>query len=256
MELAIGILSALLIVSVVINIILLAKQFSGRFWFGHRSKGDLGENLVYGELKQSGITPQYIFSNYILREKDKTREIDHICINRNGVFVIEVKTYGGKIIGNDDWHEWTQQMPNGEEHKFYNPVKQNFTHLYCLKKLLPAGIPIYNCVVFASGDIKYVRSAYTMTLGGLQMAVCHAVNGTQISDEQVEKINEILIANEDECSSDAHAGSVIKIRDEIASGICPRCKGKLVLREGPYGKFYGCINYPQCTFKKKIEDPN
>ena len=28
---------------------------------------------------------------------------------------------------------------------------------------------------------------------------------------------------------------------------CPSCDGKLVYREGKYGGFYGCENYPQCT---------
>ena len=29
---------------------------------------------------------------------------------------------------------------------------------------------------------------------------------------------------------------------------CPKCGGKLVLRYGKYGKFYGCSNYPKCLF--------
>lgn len=31
---------------------------------------------------------------------------------------------------------------------------------------------------------------------------------------------------------------------KIASGICPRCGGNLVRRNGKYGSFYGCSNYP------------
>jgi hypothetical protein len=38
----------------------------------------------------------------------------------------------------------------------------------------------------------------------------------------------------------------------IASGICPRCKGKLVVRKGKYGEFLGCSNYPQCNFKSNV----
>lgn len=32
---------------------------------------------------------------------------------------------------------------------------------------------------------------------------------------------------------------------------CPLCDGKLTLREGKFGKFYGCSNYPKCKFTKK-----
>ena len=35
---------------------------------------------------------------------------------------------------------------------------------------------------------------------------------------------------------------------KIASGICPKCGGTLVLRHGKYGSFYGCSNYPKCRY--------
>ena len=39
---------------------------------------------------------------------------------------------------------------------------------------------------------------------------------------------------------------------------CPECKtGYLVEREGEYGLFFGCSNYPYCKYSKKInEDTN
>ncbi len=37
--------------------------------------------------------------------------------------------------------------------------------------------------------------------------------------------------------------------DIIKWNLCPQCgKGNLVLREGKYGKFYGCSDYPNCRF--------
>ena len=46
-------------------------------------------------------------------------------------------------------------------------------------------------------------------------------------------------------------GIPILMCDKIARNICPRCGGKLVLRYGKYGQFYGCENYPNCKFVKK-----
>ena len=41
----------------------------------------------------------------------------------------------------------------------------------------------------------------------------------------------------------------IKEKDNLrASLVCPRCNSQLVLRDGKYGKFYGCSNYPYCKF--------
>jgi len=33
---------------------------------------------------------------------------------------------------------------------------------------------------------------------------------------------------------------------------CPKCKGEMVLRDGKYGKFYGCVNYPDCNGMTKL----
>ena len=34
--------------------------------------------------------------------------------------------------------------------------------------------------------------------------------------------------------------------------ICPKCHGSLIERNGKYGPFIGCSNYPKCKFIKKI----
>ena len=33
---------------------------------------------------------------------------------------------------------------------------------------------------------------------------------------------------------------------------CPECGSKLVEKDGRYGKFYGCSNYPKCKFTKNL----
>ena len=34
--------------------------------------------------------------------------------------------------------------------------------------------------------------------------------------------------------------------------ICPQCGGRLILRRGKFGKFYGCENYPSCRYTESI----
>ena len=49
-----------------------------------------------------------------------------------------------------------------------------------------------------------------------------------------------------------HLGNVYRNKERrdsaVASGRCPRCGGNLVLRNGKYGQFYGCSNYPRCNY--------
>lgn len=35
---------------------------------------------------------------------------------------------------------------------------------------------------------------------------------------------------------------------------CPNCGGKLIKRSGAYGAFYGCANYPTCTYTRKLHE--
>ncbi len=40
--------------------------------------------------------------------------------------------------------------------------------------------------------------------------------------------------------------------DTITQGTCPYCGGKLIERQGRYGLFWGCSNYPHCRFTASV----
>ncbi len=40
-------------------------------------------------------------------------------------------------------------------------------------------------------------------------------------------------------------------KTKVDNMICPKCGGNLVRRNGKYGEFIGCSNYPKCKFIKK-----
>ena len=46
-----------------------------------------------------------------------------------------------------------------------------------------------------------------------------------------------------------------KAQAAIAGRNCPECKSDLVIRNGRYGKFIGCSNYPNCKFIEPLEKP-
>lgn len=39
--------------------------------------------------------------------------------------------------------------------------------------------------------------------------------------------------------------------NKVNNMICPSCGGNLIIRNGKYGSFIGCSNYPKCKFIKK-----
>jgi len=58
-------------------------------------------------------------------------------------------------------------------------------------------------------------------------------------------------AKADELSKKALLEAGIIQKEEIITP-CEKCGGKLIKRNGKYGEFMGCSNYPKCTFSKKI----
>jgi DNA topoisomerase-1 len=48
-------------------------------------------------------------------------------------------------------------------------------------------------------------------------------------------------------------GSLETKRDQILDEKCPRCENQLVIKQGRYGEFTACSNYPDCKFIKQKE---
>lgn len=46
-----------------------------------------------------------------------------------------------------------------------------------------------------------------------------------------------------------HMGKLLK---EPAAEVCPKCGGELRRRNGRFGEFFGCSNYPECRFTRNI----
>lgn len=50
--------------------------------------------------------------------------------------------------------------------------------------------------------------------------------------------------------SQTNGGSQVKVDAVQLNAVCEKCGGKLVLKEGRFGRFLACENYPQCKFTK------
>lgn len=224
-------------------IILLIKQKSPE------AKGKRGEIIVSKILHKLDGT---VYDDYMLVDENNiSHQIDHIFINASGIYVIETKNYAGRIYGNDNQNQWTQVLAYGKEkNNFYNPIKQNYTHIIALKKILPKTC-FYLCVVFTQSNIQYINSNSVFTPKGLKEYICSNSN-INLSEKELIEINQILSENRNTDKNIKEHVAEIKQRlnDVEKNEKCPRCGGKLILREGKYGSFYGCENYPKCKFKK------
>ena len=212
-------------------------------------KGKLGEKRVSNRLKS--IKGAYIVNDLSFTVNEgKTCQIDHVLVCNKGIFVIETKTYAGRIYGDDSRKEWTQVLQYGKvKNKFYSPVKQNMTHIYELSKRLNKK-HIYNCVVFVNNNTTFIKSEYTFSLSRIKSYIL-SQKDVYSDAEVIDYVNQIEALREDISNKD-HVKNINNMKINIAKNICPRCGSELVLRDGKNGKFYGCSNFPKCKFTKKI----
>ena len=214
------------------------------------ARGKRGENKVKRVIGRTKKNKQNVINGLIIPNNGHSSQIDHIVINPSGVFVIETKNYSGEIYGSENQYEWTQCLSYGTvKNKLYNPIKQNATHIYSIKNII-GNLPIHSLVVFVKNNTYHISANNVIPLSDLKQTLCSGV--PILTAAQMEDAYDKLLANRKKVSLKKHVRNIKRQQRKIAHNICPRCGNKLVLRNGNYGEFWGCSNFPKCKFIKKL----
>ena len=192
--------------------------------------------------------------------KNYTTQIDHVVVSPFGIFVIETKNYSGWIFGAEETKKWKQTFKTTPAHYFYNPIKQNWGHIYALAERLQLNTRIFKPIVVFSDDCELHVESITPVVYMSQLKrlilnyteeiiprrdipiICNRLSKINLVEEEIEN-NHIQSIEE----------RFIEKEMTLREGRCPRCGGVLKLRNGKYGPFYGCSNYPNCKFTHKVE---
>lgn len=262
-----------IIIIIIIGILAISRGLYGfpiKLSNNPESIGSIGENRVHNILLQ--LPEEYqALDNLMLKTDRGTTQIDHIVVSKYGVFAIETKNYCGDIYGNDNTYQWKQIIRTDvnyikkwwktytyvTKNYLYNPVKQSLGHTYAIKKVLKEwpNLKIIPIVVFVGdADLSNVKSRYHVIYGGELLSTIQSYNTVYLSDSDTERIYSLLIQlkTSESVTKREHEHNIEVAKTEkakkISQGICPQCGGKLVLRTGKFGQFYGCSNYPKCKF--------
>lgn len=242
----------MMIVFVVLFVALLLWFVSSRA----KIKGKIGEKRVAVLLSLLG--KEYtVYNDVMIRNGSYTSQIDHVVVSPYGIFVIETKNYKGLIYGGLNQEKWTQNIW-GNKTYLVNPIRQNYGHIIALKKILPSfSMDQYVSVVVFSTSAN-LRSNFPANYNVIYTPqLINRIKSYKeriLTDDNILKIRATLEANlvRDRKAKKQHVVNVqrnlqIK-RETVNSGRCPRCGGFLVKRNGKYGSFYGCSNYPRCKY--------
>lgn len=221
-------------------------------------RGKKGEMSVTLHLKSLPKSQYTVLNNLLIQKGGHSSQIDHVVVSRYGVFVIETKDYKGTIYGSEDNYHWTQNIW-GNKYELYNLILQNQGHVKALKAYLGVGnfpfIPIVtfstranlrintkeNAVLYYSEIVRFIESKKIVLL----------------SDAEIETTVKMLsrLPKYTRKESSKHIkqvrSQINKSQKAVYNGKCPKCGGTLIKRNGQYGTFYGCSNYPKCKFTTK-----
>ena len=220
-----------------------------------RSKGKRGEMKMAALLALLPEKDYKVINDLLIQSNGRSTQIDHVVVSVYGIFVIETKYDKGWIYGGENSEFWTQNI-YGNKYSLRNPSWENQGHVRAVERLIGGSgtVPVYNIVAFSwQASLKVDESLPVMYWRDVVPYIRHHREIHLTEGRAMEIYNTLLAANViDRAARKEHISSVkhnqIRRDTAVANGKCPHCGGNLVLRNGRYGRFYGCSNYPQCKY--------
>lgn len=218
-------------------------------------KGKLGEAKVSARLSFLPDNEYKVIDNIMIKYGGRSVQIDHIIVSVYGIFVIETKNYKGWIFGSENSEYWTKNM-YGKKYKFFNPIKQNRSHINTLKRAMGFSEDKFISIVAfsANSDLKLNTTTPVVYIPNVNQEIKKYTEQKFNAADLDDIIEKILSFVDSETSNREHVRQIkdrVRRKDaNIAAGVCPYCQSRLVERAGRYGSFIGCSNYPKCKFTK------
>lgn len=219
-------------------------------------RGFMGEFWVRNELKKLPKDKYIVLNNIMIKDDNGTHQFDHVVLSNYGIFVIEMKNYYGLIKGKEYDAKWCQYLGKTKNY-FVNPIHQNYGHIKTLSTLLNIDEKYFISIICFSNQAKVnVTSKSIVTqLDYLNEKILNCQNfGINLD---VNKVASVIVYNNitDNRMRKQHISNIhnkIKAEDDLVNNmICPKCGNKLIKRNGKYGEFIGCSNFPKCRYIKK-----
>lgn len=239
-----------------------------------------GEKEIAFELKNANIG-MYVLHDITLTFEDLKAQIDYVIVTKGSVYLIECKNLIGNITVDNKGQFSREFVVNGKKIKegIYSPYTQAQRHKEIIKKRwlsktnkLFAGMREkyfdnywYKPLVVLSNSKSILNTKYApkeiknntirvdQLIDYIKKDIANYDRDLYSSKKTMEEIAQSFLEN----NVSEFVSIADKYKDEIENeevindDICPSCGGKLVKRDGKYGEFFGCSNYPKCRFTKK-----
>ena len=153
------------------------------------NKGEQGEAMLRQHTDLSLADKGYhALHDLLIPLYESTTQIDHLYVSRYGIFVVETKNYAGWIYGDAEQKQWTQVLYQ-QKYRFYNPLKQNETHIKALAYLLKLPVETFHSIVVFVGEAEFKTALPDNVLQGADISgYVHRFRRSLLSQAQVDEI--------------------------------------------------------------------
>lgn len=162
------------------------------------------------------------------------------------------------LVHNDEYKTWIYNSKREETYKKYLEVsekkeaicKNHFWNVYNC----PIHKRLWNNIVYADFfrdclDCEFMISYVNHEKSSMQMENIVWCTGSQYINH-VQDFDIPLATRIENYNNKKEE----KMYDCITQGICPECEHSLTIRNGPYGEFFACTNFPKCKFTFQYKD--
>ena len=202
-----------------------------------KSRGDKGEQRVIALLEKENGYFKLVNNLTLEGENGMTHQIDHIFINKYGVFVLESKSLYGDIIGSLNDTVWVKVV-RGKRINIHNPILQNKSHVRIIKKLLGSGVDVISAIIFTLDNAPYFPNENVINISDLSLFVNEYPYKRIMKEEEIDAIYRFLLYKESDSSMEDHLANIQKIKQErnshhkevsfaLENRRCPRCGGAI-----------------------------
>ena len=186
----------LVAVALVVGIVLFCRI--RRDDWQQKAAGKLGEQVATGAIRSVLSEQDRLFTNVTVRYRGEKAELDNVIVNHNGVFIVEVKNYSGRLRGAEQDYSWWKYHVSAGGRTYVkevkNPIRQVRRQTYLLAHFLQeAGIRAWvDGYAFLLDGNSPVRSRFVLQNVVQIDRTVHREGRMALPEETVEKIARLL----------------------------------------------------------------
>ena len=166
--------------------------------------GQRGEQMASGVIQHILADDDILLANIEITSDGRRTELDNVVVNKNGVFIIEVKNYHGKLIGREFDREWIKKKKSSGGRTYVSKVKNPIRQVRRQREILSDFLAGYGLQTPVKGyvllvkDNSPVKSKYVVSnLSDIDKAL-HPKNGKPLNQYTVNYIAKCIRSEQEQ----------------------------------------------------------